>query len=156
MASTAAKACGVTAGCACPGRRDSVTDLIALMNFLVHWYTCCGDRHASSYWKFIRRWISKGFEPVTMKKDDRTVFFGACCKRPLFKPWVSLLSAYETIEMCMEFLSHFHFFIWLSLVCVCVCIYTYLYLFMCVLHLTHWFVTMWRHHYIYQMTECKC
>jgi hypothetical protein len=27
--------------------------------------------------------------------------------RPLFKPSVSLLSAYKTIELCFEFLSHF-------------------------------------------------
>jgi len=27
--------------------------------------------------------------------------------RPLFRPWVSLLSTYETIDMCFEFLSHF-------------------------------------------------
>jgi len=27
--------------------------------------------------------------------------------RPLFKPWVSLLSSYKTIELCFEFLSHF-------------------------------------------------
>jgi len=27
--------------------------------------------------------------------------------RPLFKPWVSMLSTYTTIEQCFEFLSHF-------------------------------------------------
>jgi hypothetical protein len=27
--------------------------------------------------------------------------------RPLFTPWVSLLSTYKTIELCFEFLSHF-------------------------------------------------
>jgi len=27
--------------------------------------------------------------------------------RPLFKPWVSLLSTYKTVELCLEFLSHF-------------------------------------------------
>jgi len=27
--------------------------------------------------------------------------------RPLFKPQVSLLSTYKTIELCFEFLSHF-------------------------------------------------
>jgi len=26
---------------------------------------------------------------------------------PLFKPWVSLLSTYKTIEPCFKFLSHF-------------------------------------------------
>jgi hypothetical protein len=43
--------------------------------FLVHPYTCCSDRHASTYWTFIARWISMGFHPLT------TLFFsGACCK----------------------------------------------------------------------------
>jgi len=53
------------------------------MNFLVHSYTCCSDRHASPYWTFIRRWISIGFTPSLLKKKgDRTLFFfGACCKR---------------------------------------------------------------------------
>jgi len=27
--------------------------------------------------------------------------------RPLFKPWVSLLSTYKTIELCFKFLLHF-------------------------------------------------
>jgi len=27
-------------------------------------------------------------------------------RRPLFKPWVSLLSTYKKIELCFEFLSH--------------------------------------------------
>jgi len=30
--------------------------------------------------------------------------------RPLFKPSVSLLSTYKTIELCFEFLSHFYGF----------------------------------------------
>ena len=38
------------------------------MNFLVHSYTCCSDRHASPYWTFIRRWISMGFTPSVIKK----------------------------------------------------------------------------------------
>jgi hypothetical protein len=40
----------------------------------------------------------------------------ATCQ-PLFRPWVSLLSTYKTIELCFEFLSHFFkVFNWLSLV----------------------------------------
>jgi len=39
------------------------------MNFLVHSYTCCNDRHASPYWTFIRRRISMGFTPSMLKKQ---------------------------------------------------------------------------------------
>jgi hypothetical protein len=112
---------GVTTRCAWPGRGESVTELMLFMYFLVHPYTCYSDRHASPYWTFIHRWISRGFTPFT------TLFFVACCKRgrhvytincaivlhrtatwqPLFKPWVPLLSTYKTIELCFEFLSHF-------------------------------------------------
>ena len=130
-ASTAAMPSGVITGCAWPGRGESVTELMPFMNFLVHWYTCCSDRHASSYWTFIRRWISMGFTPSLLKKRmtercsslvhiasgaaiftlllRRRVAFThrtATC-RPLFKPWVSLLSTYKKIELCFEFLSHF-------------------------------------------------
>ena len=38
------------------------------VNFLVHSYTCCSDRHASPYWTFIRRWISMGFAPSLLNK----------------------------------------------------------------------------------------
>ena len=58
MASTAAMPSGVTTGCAWPGWGQSVTELMPFMNFPVHPYTCCSDRHASPYWTFIRRWIS--------------------------------------------------------------------------------------------------
>ena len=108
-----------------------VTRLMPFMNFLAHSHTCCSDRHALQYWTFIRRWISMGFTPSLLKKtDNRTLFFfGACCKGaanftlllrrrvtflhrtaicwPLFKPSVSLLSAYKTIELWFEFLSRF-------------------------------------------------
>ena len=69
--------------CAWPGLGDSVTELMPFMNFLVHSYTCCSDRHESPYWTFIHRWISVGFTPSLLKKtDDRTLFFfGACCKQ---------------------------------------------------------------------------
>jgi hypothetical protein len=64
-----------------PGRGESVTELMPFMNFLVHSYTCCSDRHASPYWTSIHRWISMGFTP-SLLTDDRTLFsFGACCKR---------------------------------------------------------------------------
>ena len=38
------------------------------MDFLVHSYTCCTDRHASPYWMFIRRWISMGFTASLLKE----------------------------------------------------------------------------------------
>ena len=50
-----------------PGRGESVTELMPFINFLVHSYTCCSDRHASPYWTFIRRWISMGFTPSLLK-----------------------------------------------------------------------------------------
>jgi len=96
-------------------RGESVTELMPFMNFLVHLYICCSDRHASSYWTFIRRWISIDFTPSLLKKRmiercSSSVHFAieaaiftlllrrrvaflhitAAC-RPLFKPWVSLL-----------------------------------------------------------------
>ena len=117
--------------CAWPGRGESVTELGPSVNLLVHSYTCCSDRHASPYRTFIRRWISMGFTPSLFKKRmtercsslvhvasgaaiftlllRRRVAFlhlTTTC-RPLFKPWVSLLSTYKTIELCFEFLSHF-------------------------------------------------
>ena len=38
------------------------------MNFPVHSYTCCSDRHASPYSTFISRWMSMGFAPSLLKK----------------------------------------------------------------------------------------
>jgi hypothetical protein len=61
MASPAADASEVTTRCAWPGQGEPFIELMPLMNFLVHSYTCCSDRHASPYWTFIRRWISMGF-----------------------------------------------------------------------------------------------
>jgi hypothetical protein len=105
----------------------SSSDLKDFMNPLVHSYTCCSDRHASPFWNLILRWISMGFTPSLLKNGwqnsvhvasgaaifilllrRRVVFLHrtATC-RPLFKPWVSLLSTYKTIELCFEFLSHF-------------------------------------------------
>ena len=76
MAWTAVMASSGTTRCAWLGRGESVTELMPFMNFLVHSYTCCSDRHASPYWTFIRRRISMGFTPVSP-----LLFFGACCKR---------------------------------------------------------------------------
>ena len=127
MALTAAMASDVTTRCAWPGRGEPVTELMPFMNFLVHSYTCCSDRHASPYWTFFRRWISMGFTPslrcsslvhvasgaatFTLLLRRRVAFLHrtATC-RPLFKPWVSLLSTYKRIELCFEFLSHFYSF----------------------------------------------
>ena len=131
MASTAAMPSEVTTRCAWPGRGESATELLPFMNFLVHWYTCCSDRHASPYWTFIRRWISMGFTHSLLKKRmtercssfvhvvSRATIFTLLLRRrvaflhrtatcrPLFKPWVSSLSTSKPIELCFEFLSHF-------------------------------------------------
>jgi len=131
MASTAAMGPGVTTGCAWLGRWESVTELMPFMNCLVHWYTCCSDRCASLYLTFICWWILMGFTSSLLKKHltehrfslvrvasgaadftlllcRRVVFLHrtATCQ-PLFRPSVSLLSTYKTIELCFEFLSHF-------------------------------------------------
>jgi len=131
MASTAVMASGITTQCAWPGREESVTELTPFRNFLLHLYTCCSDRHASPYWTSIRRWISMGFTPSLRKKrmtercsslvhvaSGASIFTVLLCHRvaflhrtatcrPLFKPWVSLLPTYRTIEWCFEILSHF-------------------------------------------------
>jgi len=133
MASTTAMPSGVTTRCAWPGRGESVTELMPFMNFLVHSYTCCSDRHASPYWTFIRRWISMGFTPTercsslvhvasgaaifTLLLRRRVTFLyrTATC-RPLFKPSVSLLSTYRQSSCVSKFYRTFQVFIWLSLV----------------------------------------
>jgi hypothetical protein len=129
MASTAALPSGVTTGCAWPGRGESVAELVPFVDFLVHWYTCCSDRHASSYWTSIHRWILTGFTPLKKRMTERcsslvhvasgTATFTLLLRRrvaflhrtatcrPLFEPSVLLLSTYKTIELCFEFLSHF-------------------------------------------------
>jgi len=61
MASTPAMASDVTTRCAWPGQGESVTKLMPFMNFLVHSYSCCSDRHGSPYWtSFVDefRWVS--------------------------------------------------------------------------------------------------
>jgi len=129
MASTAAMPSGVTIRCAWPGRGESVAELMAFMNFLVHPYTCCSDRHASLYWTFIRRWISMGFTLSLLQKRmaDRysslvlvasgaTIFtlllrrrvaflHRTTTCRPLFNPWVSSLSTYKTIAVFRIFIG---------------------------------------------------
>ena len=131
LASTAAMASGVTTRCAWPGQGECVTALMLFMNFLVHLYIGCSDRHASPYWTFIRRWILMGFTPSPFKKrmtercsylvhvaSGAVIFTLLLCRRiaflhrtatwlPHFKPWVSLLSTYKTMKLCFEFLSHF-------------------------------------------------
>jgi len=127
MASTAAMASGVTTQYTWPDRGKSVTEAMPFMNFLVHSYTCCSDRYASPYWTFIYRWISMGFIPSLLKNQmtehssslahvasGATIFtlllghhvaflhLTATC-RPLFKPWVPLLSTHKTIKLCFEF-----------------------------------------------------
>jgi len=68
MASAAAMASDVTTRCAWPAQGESVTELMPFMDFLVHSYTCCSDRHATPYWTFIRRQILMGFTPSLLKK----------------------------------------------------------------------------------------
>jgi hypothetical protein len=115
---------GVTTRCAWPGRRQSVTELMPFINFSVYLYTCHSEKHASPYWTLIRRLISMGFTPPLRCSTSvhvasgavvftlllrRCVAFLHCTAtcRPLFKPSLSLLSAYKTIELCFQFLSHF-------------------------------------------------
>jgi hypothetical protein len=105
--------------------QDSLlTELMPFMNFLVHSYTCCSERHASPYWTFICRWISMGFTPslrcsslvlvesgaaiFTLLLRHRVAFVHrtATCP-PILKPWVSLLSTYKIIRLCFKFLSYF-------------------------------------------------
>ena len=52
--------------------------------------------------------VASGAAIFTLLLRRRVAFLhrAATC-RPLFKPSVSLLSAYRTIELCFEFLSHF-------------------------------------------------
>jgi len=52
--------------------------------------------------------VASGVAIFTLLLHRRVAFLHrtATC-RPLFKPWVSLLPTYRTIEQCFEFLSHF-------------------------------------------------
>ena len=116
------------------------------MNFLVHSYTCCSDRHASPYLTLIRRWISMGFTISLFKKrmtehcsslvhvaSGAAIFIlllrhcvaflhrTATCQQCL-KPWVSLLSTYKTIELFRIFTALLKFSFDSPYVCVCVCV----------------------------------
>jgi len=140
MASSASVASGVTTWRAWPGQGESVTKLMPFRNFPLHSYTCYSDRHASLYWTSILRWISMGFTPSLCKKrltkrcsslvhvaSGAAIFTlllrrrvallhrTATC-RPLFKPWVSLLPTYRTIEQCFESCHTFKVFIWLTFI----------------------------------------
>jgi len=52
--------------------------------------------------------VTSGAAIFTLLLRRRVAFLHrtATC-RPLFKPWVSLLSNYKTIELCFELLWHF-------------------------------------------------
>ena len=129
MASTAAMPSGGTTGCAWPGPGESVTELMPFVNYLLHSYTCCSDRHASPYWTFIRRWID-GFHPFTLKNGWRncsslvqvckrgrrvyTTTAPSCCIPTSYCHLSATLQTIsiivvnlETIEMRFEFLSQF-------------------------------------------------
>ena len=110
------------------------------MNFPVHSYTCCSDRHASPYWTFIHRWILMGFTPSLLKKwMTDALLFGACCKwgHHLYTTtapsccipasYCHLLATLQTMSVIVVnlqdnrtvfwiFITLFKVFIWLSLV----------------------------------------
>ena len=68
------------------------------------WYE--GESHETFKYVLIRNLLNtKGTQWLHFSMYYRT----ATC-RPLFKPWVSLLSTYKTIELWFEFLSHFYGF----------------------------------------------
>jgi len=108
------------------------------MNFLVHSYTSCSDRHASPYWAFIFdefRYISplhyikklmtdrcsclvhvaSGASIFTLLLRRRVAFLNrtATC-RPLFKSSVSLLKLTIKSSCVSNFYRTFKVFIWLS------------------------------------------
>ena len=145
MTSTAAMASGVTTRCAWPRRGESVTELMPFMNFLVHSYTCCSDRHASPYWTFIRRWISMGFTPSLLKNgwQNSDLFWWMLQAGPPFLHYhcaVLLHSClvlppvghssnheYQCYQLTRQsscvsnFYRTFNVFIWPSLICICMC-----------------------------------
>jgi hypothetical protein len=112
-----------------PGRSECVTELMHFMNFLVHSYTCCNDRHASPYWTFIRWSTLMGFTPslrcsslapvasraavFTLLLRRRVAFLHctATCQK-LFKSWVTLLPS----GCVSNFYCTFKVFNWISLV----------------------------------------
>jgi hypothetical protein len=138
--------------CAWPGRGVSVTELVPFMNFLVHSYTCCSDRHASPYWTFIRRWISMGYSSALLKKrmtercssllhvaSGAAIFHYYCvvvlhCRIILTPVGHSSNHEYHCCQLTRQsscvsnFYRTFKVFIWLSLVCVYVGMYEYMYI----------------------------
>jgi hypothetical protein len=68
-------------------------------SLLKKWMTECGASLVH---------VASGATTFTLLLRRRVAFLHrpATC-RPLFKPSVSLLSAYKTIKLCFEFLSHF-------------------------------------------------
>jgi hypothetical protein len=124
----------------CTACCTSSLDLKDLMNFLVHSYTCCSDRHASPYWTFIRRWISMGFTPSLLKNGWQNAVLLWCMLQAgppslhyycavvlhscIVLPPVGHSSSYE-YQCCQlrrqsswvsNFYRTFKVFIWLSLV----------------------------------------
>ena len=61
--------------------------------------------------------VASGAAIFTLLLPRRVAFLHrtATC-RPLFKPWLSLLQTYKSIELCSNFYLTFKVFIWLSLV----------------------------------------
>jgi hypothetical protein len=118
--------------CAWPGRAEFVTDLMPFINFLVHSYTCCGDRHASPYLTFIRRLISKGFThsihcsslvhvaseaaifSLLLRRRVAVLHRTSTC-RQLVTPRVSLCQLTGQSSCVSNFYRNFKVFIWLSL-----------------------------------------
>ena len=124
-----------------PGRGESVTELMPFINFLVHSYTCCSDRHASPYWTFIRPWISMGFTPSLLKKRMTDAVLLWCMLQagpPSLHYYCAVLlhscivlppvghSSNHECHFChltrqmsrvSNFCRTFKFFIWLALVC---------------------------------------
>jgi hypothetical protein len=142
MASTAAVPSGVTTGCAWQGQGESVTELMPFMNFPVHSYTCCSDRHTSPYWTSIRRWISADFTPSLLKNGWQNAVLLWCMLEagpPSLHYYCAVLlhsrivlppaghSSNHEYHCCQltwqsscvsSFYHTFNIFIWLSLECI--------------------------------------
>jgi hypothetical protein len=128
-------ASGVTTRCAWLSQGESVTELMPFMDFLVHSYTCCSDRHASPYWTLIRRWILMGFTTSLLKQQmvhvtSRAIIFTQLRRRRVaFLHFTALVghSSDHECHCCLltrqsscvsNFYHTFVVFIWISLVCM--------------------------------------